>query len=404
MNCVECHNEIPDIFVICSHCGHATTLDQDQIISEYFHSGYEYGEILQLLHSRHNYAISMRTLKRRLHKIGLRRKCGWKKDITVLFQAEKRIEELLDGPSSFGGYRSVWHTLQMEGLRVPRLYVADVLRNIDPKGCEARRAHRLRRREYHNPGPNYAWHTDGYDKLKPFGFSIHGAIDGFSRKVLWLNVTRSNKCPHVVANMYIKAVTHFQGCPIEVVSDLGTENGLLAAAQCFFRDNINSHHYVPSPRNQRIESWWSIFSRFRACWWRNFFSDLEFRGIVDFSQTLSKECLWYCFSCLIQNDLDFFKDHWNTHRIRKSRHNVIAGRPDLLYSMPERYGGISGLLKNVAPHNISLVLAEISQPTETEDYQEYFDYATSELGQGVPSCCTEALDLYKMLMNVARDR
>ncbi|CAK8674693.1 unnamed protein product [Clavelina lepadiformis] len=55
MNCVECHNEIPDIFMICSHCGHATTLDQDQIISEYFHSGYEYGEILQLLHSRHNY-------------------------------------------------------------------------------------------------------------------------------------------------------------------------------------------------------------------------------------------------------------------------------------------------------------------------------------------------------------
>ena len=23
--------------------------------------------------------------------------------------------------------------------------------------------------------------VDGYDKLKPYGFSIHGAIDGFSR-------------------------------------------------------------------------------------------------------------------------------------------------------------------------------------------------------------------------------
>ena len=23
------------------------------------------------------------------------------------------------------------------------------------------------------------WHVDGYDKLKPFGFPIHGCIDGY---------------------------------------------------------------------------------------------------------------------------------------------------------------------------------------------------------------------------------
>ena len=40
--------------------------------------------------------------------------------------------------------------------------------------------------------PNAVWHADGYDKLKPYGFPIHGAIDGFSRRVLWLDVTRSN--------------------------------------------------------------------------------------------------------------------------------------------------------------------------------------------------------------------
>ena len=28
------------------------------------------------------------------------------------------------------------------------------------------------------------WHIDGYDKLKPFDFAIHGAIDGYSRKIL----------------------------------------------------------------------------------------------------------------------------------------------------------------------------------------------------------------------------
>ena len=29
---------------------------------------------------------------------------------------------------------------------------------------------------------------DGNDKLKPYGISIHGCIDGYSRKVLWLQV------------------------------------------------------------------------------------------------------------------------------------------------------------------------------------------------------------------------
>ena len=27
-------------------------------------------------------------------------------------------------------------------------------------------------------GPNFSWHCDGYDKLKPFGIAIHGCIDG----------------------------------------------------------------------------------------------------------------------------------------------------------------------------------------------------------------------------------
>ena len=30
----------------------------------------------------------------------------------------------------------------------------------------------------YNKGPNYIWHIDGYDKLSPFGLTIHGCIDG----------------------------------------------------------------------------------------------------------------------------------------------------------------------------------------------------------------------------------
>ena len=143
----------------------------------------------------------------------------------------------------------------MEGLRVLRIVVQDLVKEIDPEGTELRKAHRLRRGEYHNPGPNYAWHMDGYDKLKPWGFPIHGAIDGFGRKIIWFNVTRSNNSPDNIAQFYLKAVKDFNGCPVTMVTDLGTENGLVAAIQSYFRDNHDAHRYVPSPRNQRIEGW-----------------------------------------------------------------------------------------------------------------------------------------------------
>ena len=54
----------------------------------------------------------------------------------------------------------------------------ELMRILDPDGVGSRRSHRLTRRQYHADGPNYLVHIDGYDKLKPFGFAIHGAIDG----------------------------------------------------------------------------------------------------------------------------------------------------------------------------------------------------------------------------------
>ena len=82
----------------------------------------------------------------------------------------KRIEKIVSGPGSAGGYRSViWHTLQLEILRVPRIIIQHLLREIDPEGVSARKAQRLKRRVYSHLSPNYSWHLDGYDKFKPWG-------------------------------------------------------------------------------------------------------------------------------------------------------------------------------------------------------------------------------------------
>ena len=47
------------------------------------------------------------------------------------------------------------------------------------------------RRIYCSNGPNDIWHCDSYDKIKQYGFPIHGAVDGFSWKILILKVVKS---------------------------------------------------------------------------------------------------------------------------------------------------------------------------------------------------------------------
>ena len=375
--------------------------DEEGIITYYFNRGFEYSEILLFLVKHHNHHISYSTLLRRLRQYGLSRQKQPSED--ELKAVRKRIEEIIDGPGSMGGYRTVWHTLELEGLRVPRIVVQEIIRELDPEGTELRKSHCLKRRQYHNPGPNYAWHVDGYDKLKPWGFPIHGCIDGYSRRIMWLRVARSNNLPEYPAMCYLETVKELGGCPVEVVTDLGTENSLLASIQSYFRQNPDAHRYVPSPRNQRIESWWSFYSKNRSSWWRNFFQDVEADGKIDMTSEMNKECLWYCFSGVLQADCDAVKDRWNTHYIRRSRHNTVRGRPDSLFFLPEYHGAVNNLLTRVAPNELECVSQQIIAEQFCNEYQEYFDYVSQGLNIAAPTTWKEAFQQYEQLTHIAEN-
>ena len=91
-----------------------------------------------------------------------------------------------------------------------------ILKEIDPVASATRKARYLHRRKYFSPGPNYCWHVDGYDKLKPYGLPMHGCIDGFSRKIIWLKVTRTNNDPIMPAFFYFQVVKSFGYCPFTI--------------------------------------------------------------------------------------------------------------------------------------------------------------------------------------------
>ena len=115
--------------------------------------------------------------------------------------------------------------------------------------------------------------------------------------------------------------------------------------------------------------------------------------------------MWYCFHDLLQGDIDTVKDHWNTHRIRRSRCNTVSGRPDSLFHFPEHHGGVGNLLMDVPEQEIDYAYEEIVQINQVNEYQEYFDYAREALGlPRIPLRDTqEACELYQRLMHVAEN-
>ena len=227
----------------------------------------------------------------------------------------------------------------------PRIAVQLAMKIINPGRVEERRNRRLHRRDYISPGPNFVWHIDGYDKLKPYGFPIHGAIDGFSRKVLWLNVGTTNNNPLVTAVYFVRAIKSLKKVPCIIRCDRGTEKIHIENAQKYLRRNgddtfagENSFIYGKSTGNQRIEAWWSILRRQCTSYWINCFKGMEAYGLIDASDPIHIHALRFCFMHLIHSDLRRAVTEWNTHHISSKRNrDVQKGIPDMLYFIPEQF-------------------------------------------------------------------
>ncbi|XP_072166108.1 uncharacterized protein [Diadema setosum] len=239
----------------------------------------------------------------------------------------------------------MWRRLRVRyDLSVPQDVVRQIISVLDPHGVERRSNRRLLRRRYTSRGPNHIIHIDGYDKLKQFGFAVHSAIDGFSRKILWLYVGRSNNDPRFISRLdFISAI---DGVPKIVRSDRGTENSQIHDLQLALRWDHNddfrrykSFMYGRSTSNQRIESWWGHVGRLSARFWKELFKQFRDNGEFDNSNPIHVESLRFCFTHLIQRDFDYSVQEWNQHQIRYQQNEESPyGIPDLMYYVPEMYG------------------------------------------------------------------
>ena len=63
--------------------------------------------------------------------------------------------------------------------------------------------------------------------------------------------------------------------------------------------------------------------------------DLQDERLFDPSLNHHKECMKFCFSGILQSELDNIKEKWNNHHIRNSKNAECAGgKPDVLYFNP----------------------------------------------------------------------
>jgi len=318
---------------------------KEELIAGYFIQGYTDNEMLAALASIHGVILSLSTLKRSLRKLGLRRRLEPGGNIP-LHDVIDAILNIIEHSGQCLGYRTVWkRVISQYNIRVTRDTVMELMRVIDANAVERRRKRRLLRRRYSSPGPNFIWHLDGYDKLKPFGFAIHGAIDGYSRRILWLEVGPSNNNPRIVATYFLETVRQLGGSPVRCRCDLGTENVLLEELQPLFAVNYDPDSadescllYGKSTSNQRIESWWGILRRQASDWWISLFQNLRNDGLIRDHDELCMECLRFCFMTVIQLELHQVAVLWNQHTIQMKKNNEgPRGKPDVMFFVPQLY-------------------------------------------------------------------
>ena len=112
--------------------------------------------------------------------------------------------------------------------------------------------------------------------------------------------------------------------------------------------------------------------------WRDFFQDLTIEGKFSTDNPMEKECAFFCFGDLIQNDLDRFSRDWNSHRMRKNvKTSFNGGRPDILYKYPE-FMEQRDCLQEIPEGFVETTITELKPYFEVMD-RDFVQYGTRTL-------------------------
>ena len=107
-------------------------------------------------------------------------------DIDILVAKNRKLHP-------YSGEREVIGHLKSLGLKIQRYRIRESIYRCDPINTALRWCEPVQRRPYSVLSPSSLWHIDSNLKLVRWGFTIQGAIDGYSRMVLYCKCNLDNK-------------------------------------------------------------------------------------------------------------------------------------------------------------------------------------------------------------------
>ena len=180
------------------------------------------------------------------------------------------------------GYNLICGHFKSIGLRIQRRRIRERLAKLDPNNTALRWGVVVSRRKYEVPWPNSLWHIDGHHSLIQWKLVIHGCIDGFSRRIIFLRCSSNNKA-ETVLELFLNAIECDGDLwPSRVRVDYGVENVLVCDAMVQTRgEGRGSFIAGPSTHNQRIERLWRDVFRCVCHLYHYIFYGMELSSILN---------------------------------------------------------------------------------------------------------------------------
>jgi hypothetical protein len=116
------------------------------------------------------------------------------------------------------------------GLRIKRKRIRESMARVDPHNTALRWGIVISRRQYQVLWPNSLWHLDGHHSLIRWKMIIHGCMDGYSRRIMFLRCS-ANNLAETVLELFLDAVKMDGNLwPSRIRVDKGVENVLVCDA------------------------------------------------------------------------------------------------------------------------------------------------------------------------------
>ncbi|XP_039862405.1 uncharacterized protein LOC120718119 [Simochromis diagramma] len=189
-----------------------------------------------------------------------------------------------------------------------RVDAVGIFTRITELGCVVQRSYSVR-------GPLSLVHIDTNHKLIRYNVVIFGGVDGYSRKVLYLDATTNNRAKTAFSFFLRSAQLH--GLPSRVRADQGVEN-LDIAHFMFATRGTGRGSFISgkSVHNQRVERLWRDVWIAVTSKYHDILHSLEEDGLLDISDVIHLFGVHYIFVPRLRADLVTFVGGWNNHPLR----------------------------------------------------------------------------------------